>query len=328
MSSHSSAALPLALYRQMKLVRTVEEKLAVLCTAGRLPGPVHLYTGEEAVAVGVCAHLNESDWIGSTHRGHGHFLAKGGDVKGLMAEIYGRATGSCGGFGGSMHVADFTKGIMGANGIVGGGIALMTGAALAAQMDGRQGVAVSFFGDGAANQGVLMEALNVSSLWRLPLLLLCENNGFSEFSPSSTITAGEIFDRGAPFKVPAERVDGNDVLSVWDAAGRAVARARAGGGPTLIEAVTYRVRGHVEYESSFLSEEYRTEDEVKDWALKDPIARLRAHLVEHDLVSEDEIRRIDEACMRLVDDAVDYAEQSPWPKLVESSELMFAGGEI
>lgn len=316
------------LYRQMKLVRTAEEKLAALCAAGKLPGPVHLYIGQEAVAVGICAHLKSSDWIASTHRGHGHFLAKGGDIRALMSEIFGRSKGICKGFGGSMHVADFTKGIMGANGIVGGGIALMAGAALAVQMDGASGVAVSFFGDGAANQGVLMEALNVSSLWHLPLVLVCENNGFSEFSRSSSVTAGAIFQRATALEVASERVDGNDILSVWNAAGRAITRAREGKGPTLIEAMTYRIRGHVEYEDSFLSEPYRTEEDVRSWALRDPIARFLAYLLEHGIASEDEARVTDQEVVNLVEEAVNYAEQAPWPELERPSDhLMFAGGE-
>ena len=270
----------LDLYRTMQVIRATEERLAEDCAAGKLPGPVHLYIGQEAIAVGVCAHLNDGDWIASTHRGHGHFLAKGGDVASLMAEIHGRTTGMCEGYGGSMHVADFGKGIMGANGIVGGGIALMTGAALAAQLDGKGAVAVCFFGDGAANQGVLMEALNTSALWRLPLILVCENNGFSEFSPSATVTAGEISGAPRPSTWPPSASTGTTCSSSWHAADRAVRRARAGQGPTLIEAMTYRIRGHVEYEGTFLSQPYRTEQEVESWRAKDPLKRFRDYLVE------------------------------------------------
>ncbi|HEY3461338.1 MAG TPA: thiamine pyrophosphate-dependent dehydrogenase E1 component subunit alpha, partial [Casimicrobiaceae bacterium] len=233
-------ATALRLYRRMLLIRRMEERLGDVQKAGELPGPVHLYIGQEAVAVGVCDHLNDRDWIASTHRGHGHFLAKGGDPTSMVAEIFGRSTGICGGKGGSMHVADVRRGILGANGIVGGGIGLATGAALAAQLDGKRRVAVAFFGDGGANQGVLMEALNLSAIWKLPLVLVCENNGFSEFSPTATVTAGEIVARATPFGVAAAKANGNDVLDLHRVAGEAVERARLGDGPTLIEARTYR----------------------------------------------------------------------------------------
>ena len=218
------------IYERMLLIRRMEEQLGDDFKAGKLPGPVHLYIGQEATAVGVCMQLNNADWITSTHRGHGHFLAKGGAPNQMMAEIYGRDTGICRGLGGSMHVADMSLGIMGANGIVGGGIGLAVGAALAAQLDVSGAVAVTFFGDGAANQGVLMEALNIASLWKLPLIFVCENNGFSEFSPSDTVTAGVIADRGKPFCVPCAQVDGNDVLEVWRTTREAITLARQGGG--------------------------------------------------------------------------------------------------
>jgi len=314
----------LEMYRGMLLIRRIEEQLARDCAAGKLPGPVHLYVGEEAIAVGVCRHLRDFDWITSTHRGHGHFLAKSGDPARMMAEIYGRAEGICGGFGGSMHVADFSKGILGANGIVGGGIALATGAALAAQLDGDGRVAVAFFGDGAANQGVLTEALNVSALWKLPLILVCENNGFSEFSPTATVTAGSIAERARPFGVPAVAVDGNDVVAVWQAANAAVRRARAGEGPSLIEARTYRTRGHVEYEVTFLTEPYREEAEVEVWRARDPILRLAARLREAEPGIEDELAAIDHAVEEIVAAAVRFAESSPEPDPTTARGHMFA----
>ena len=304
----------LALYRRMLLIRRMEEQLAADCKAGRLPGPVHLYIGQEAVAAGVCAHLTDADWIASTHRGHGHFLAKGGDPAAMMAEIYGKANGICGGFGGSMHVADVARGIMGANGVVGGGIALMAGAALAAQLDGDGRVAVCFFGDGAANQGVLAEALNVAALWALPLVLVCENNGFSEFSPSARVTAGRIVDRGTPYGVACAEVDGNDVIEVWQAAHAAVRIARDGKGPTLIEARTYRTRGHVEYEDTFLTEPYRDEAEVERWRARDPIPRLARYLDEHDLAGTGDLLAIEAAIEAEVARAVAEAEAGPWPE--------------
>lgn len=314
----------LELYRRMLLIRRMEEQLARDCAAGKLPGPVHLYVGEEAVAVGVCAHLSERDWITSTHRGHGHFLAKGGDPARMMAEIYGRAEGICGGFGGSMHVADFAKGIIGANGIVGGGIALATGAALAAQLDGDGRVAVAFFGDGAANQGVLMEALNVASLWKLPLILVCENNGFSEFSPTATVTAGSIAERARPFGVPASEVDGNDVVAVWQAADAAIRRARDGQGPSLIEARTYRTRGHVEYEVTFITEPYRDEAEVEAWRARDPIDRFAARLGEAEPGIGADLARIEREVEAVVQAAVRFAESSPEPDPALARGHMFA----
>jgi pyruvate dehydrogenase E1 component alpha subunit len=314
----------LEMYRGMLTIRRMEEQLARDCAAGKLPGPVHLYVGEEAIAVGVCRHLSERDWITSTHRGHGHFLAKGGDPARMMAEIYGRADGICGGFGGSMHVADFSKGIIGANGIVGGGIALAAGAALAAQLDGDGRVAVAFFGDGAANQGVLAEALNVAALWKLPLLLVCENNGFSEFSPTATVTAGSIAERARPFGVPSVEVDGNDVVAVWQAADVAVRRAREGRGPSLIEARTYRTRGHVEYEVTFITEPYREEAEVEAWRARDPIDRLARRLCEEDPAVEAELAAIAAEVEETVLAAVRFAEASPEPDPASARGHMFA----
>lgn len=314
----------LEMYRGMLTIRRMEEQLARDCAAGKLPGPVHLYVGEEAIAVGVCRHLSERDWITSTHRGHGHFLAKGGDPARMMAEIYGRADGICGGFGGSMHVADFSKGIIGANGIVGGGIALAAGAALAAQLDGDGRVAVAFFGDGAANQGVLAEALNVAALWKLPLVLVCENNGFSEFSPTATVTAGSIAERARPFGVPSVEVDGNDVVAVWQAADIAVRRAREGRGPSLIEARTYRTRGHVEYEVTFITEPYREEAEVEAWRARDPIDRLARRLREEDPAVVAELAAIAAAVEETVRAAVCFAEASPEPDPASARGHMFA----
>ncbi len=312
-----------ALYRRMLLIRRMEERLGEVQKAGALPGPVHLYIGQEAVAAGVCTHLNDNDWITSTHRGHGHFLAKGGTPKSMAAEIYGRATGICGGKGGSMHVADFKKGILGANGIVAGGIGIATGAALASQLDGKGGVAVAFFGDGAANQGVLSEALNLSALWKLPLILVCESNGFCEFSPTATVTSGDISARATPFGIPGVPVDGNDVVAVWKAAGVAIDRARRGEGPTLIEARTYRTRGHVEYEVTFLSEKYREEKEVEEWKLKDPITLFTKQLLQRGITGE-EIAAIESEIQTTVAEAFEYAESSPWPDESAALTQMFA----
>ena len=308
-----SGAQMLSCYQSMLRIRRFEEQIGNDAKAGNIPGAVHLYIGQEAVGVGFCAQLRDDDWIASTHRGHGHYLAKGGDGKLLMAEIYGRASGMCKGHGGSMHVADFAKGIIGANGIVGAGISIITGAAWAAQLDGNGAVGVAFFGDGAANQGVLGEALNVSVLWQLPVIFVCENNGFSEFSPSASLTAGNIVDRARPYGAAHEAVDGNDLAAVWQCAARAIERARSGEGPTLIEARTYRQRGHVEAEDSFLGAKYRSEQEVAKWIARDPIPALAGKLVAGGLATPAELEAIEQRVGAEVAEAVQFAADSPYP---------------
>ena len=325
-----SGAQAVALYERMLLIRRVEERLRDESAAGHLPGAVHLYIGEEAIAAGVCAHLTDRDYATSTHRGHGHFLAKGGDVDAMMAEIWAKAEGICRGMGGSMHVADLSKGILGANGIVGAGLPIATGAAFGPKLDGAGAVAVCFFGDGASNQGVLMEALNVATLWQLPLVLVCENNTFSEFTPSREVTAGAIADRARAFGMPTEEVDGNDVVAVWRAAGAAVARARAGGGPSFVEAHTYRLQGHFEAESFVLSGgRYREEEEVASWRDdgKDAIARARAYLLASRAADTARLEAIEAEVARRVDAAVAFAEAGTPadPGLAET--LMFAPEE-
>src|SRR5215471_3118168 len=320
-----STAELLDLYERMLLIRRTEERLSAESMAGHLPGAVHLYIGEEAVAVGVSAQLGDRDYATSTHRGHGHFLAKGGDLNAMMAEIWGKREGICRGMGGSMHVADISKGILGANGIVGAGLSIATGAAFGAKLDGDGKVSVCFFGDGASNQGVLMETLNLSALWQLPVIFVCENNGFSEFTPSAEVTAGHIADRARAFAVPIAEVDGNDVTEVWRAAGEAVRRAREGGGPSFIEARTYRIQGHFEAEKFVLGTgSYRQEDEIETWRQRDPIARFRLRLVSSGTASAADLDRIDAAVLDRVADAVAFAEagEPADPGLAET--LMFA----
>jgi len=315
----------LALYERMLLIRRMEERLRDDAAAGNLPGAVHLYIGQEAIATGVCAQLKETDWITSTHRGHGHFLAKGGDPKAMMAEIWAKRTGICKGMGGSMHVADFSKGILGANGIVGGGFAIATGAAFASQLsrDGR--IAVAFFGDGAANQGVFMESLNVSSLWKLPLVLVCEHNRFSEFTPSNQVTSGEIADRARAFKIPVSVVDGNDVVAVYKAAAAAVAHARSGAGPAFIEAHTYRIQGHLEAEALFLAGgKYREKQEIDEWRSRDPLDRARQQLLAGGAQAKD-LDAIGERIARTVTDAVQFAKDSEPADNDLPLDLMFVG---
>ena len=318
-------ARSIAMLERMLLIRRVEERLSEEFKAGNLPGGVHLYIGEEAIAVGVCAHLADSDWIASTHRGHGHFLAKGGDPKAMVAEIYGRATGICRGMGGSMHVADVAKGILGANGIVGAGISLTTGAALAAQLDGKGAVAVCFFGDGAAAQGVLAEALNLGALWKLPLVFVCENNGYSEYTPSPAVTAGVIADRARPYGIPGIVIDGNDLKEVWSVAGAAIERARRGEGPTLIEARTYRMRGHIEAEAAFLQGgSYRSQQEIDRWKDADPIDRFANRLRSEAVATAEVLQQMEERVRALVQEAFEFAERSDLPDVAQVHEVMFA----
>jgi len=321
------SATKLAMYERMLLIRKVEERLVRNFTEGVLPGNVHTYVGEEAVAVGVCAHLSDRDWITSTHRGHGHFLAKGGDAEALLAEIYGRA-GVCKGFGGTMHVADFSKGILGANGIVAAGIPIATGAALSARLDGEGRVVAAFFGDGAANRGVLLESLNIATLWRLPIVFVCENNGYCEFSPTDTVTSGAIGARAAAFGIPAETIDGNDVESVWCAADAAVARARRGDGPSFIEAETYRLRGHAEAEVNWLSEAYRTEEEVKRWSEKDPLPRYAQRLCREGVADTAKLATIEADIAKHVERAAQAAAQAPLPSLELLASFLPAGSEF
>ena len=247
-------------YRMMKTIREFEERLHVEFATGEIPGFVHLYAGEEASATGFCMHLDERDKIASNHRGHGHSIAKGCDVDAMMAEIYGKETGLCGGKGGSMHIADLSKGMMGANGIVGGGPPLVCGAALAAKKLGTGGIAVAFFGDGASNQGTTMESLNLASVWNLPCVFVVENNGYAEATSSKySVACDDAADRASAFNMPGVVVDGHDFFAVYEAAGEAIKRAREDSAPSLIEVKINRYYGHFEGDA----QTYRGKDEVK-----------------------------------------------------------------
>src|SRR2546422_2339045 len=262
----------LRMYEQMETIRVFEERAGKEFASGKVPGFVHLYAGEEAVAVGVCAHLTDDDYITSHHRGHGHCIAKGVSLREMAAELLGREAGACRGKGGSMHIADVNKGMLGANGIVGGGFPLATGAGLTAKHNGRGQVAVCFFGDGAANQGTFHEGLNLAAIWKLPVVFVCENNGFAESTPVSYhCSASDIANRAGAYEIPGIVVDGLDVFAVYEAAGEAVARARRGEGPTLIEAKTYRYYGHFEGDTIL----YRTKEELDAYRQRDPIGALR-----------------------------------------------------
>lgn len=298
-------------YRRMRRIRVFEEKLAELVAAGKLAGFLHLYAGEEAVAVAVAAHLSTRDTLASTHRGHGHCLAKGVEAKAMMAELFGRATGICKGKGGSMHIADLDRGMLGANGIVGAGIPLATGAALTAKLKHTGGVAVAFFGDGASNQGQFHEALNLAAVWKLPALFVAENNGYGEATPHEfACSVRDIAQRAASYGMPGVIADGMDFLDVYAKAGGAIARARAGEGPTLLECKTYRYFGH--YVGDNL--QYRSKEEAESWRQgRDPLERFERTTVGEGLVESDALRTIDAEIAEEIEDAVSFAEASPWP---------------
>ena len=321
------AATLIAMHRQMLLIRRCEERLERDVKAGNTPGQVHLSTGQEAVPVGLSAHLDDGDKITSTHRGHGHFLAKGGDPQAMFAEIYGMAEGVCGGMGGSMHVADVSKGILGANGIVGAGLAIATGAAFAIKLDGSDRLAACYFGDGAANQGVLMECLNIASLWCLPLLFVCENNGYSEFSPSNTVTSGPIADRARPFGVPVRNVDGNDVAAVWQAALWATDHVRAGRGPVFLEARTYRHSGHFSAEPLVLDAPYRPAGELTEWLQKDPLLISARAIEAAGHASAADLARMDAEVTQAVTEAAEAGLQGTAPAGDAAGRLMFVDRE-
>lgn len=320
---HGSA---LWLYERMTRIRQFEQTIQKLHKRGYIPGTAHLYIGQEAIAVGACSTLTSGDKITSTHRGHGHLIAKGADVRLMMAEILGRRDGYCKGKGGSMHICDVSLGILGANGIVGGGIPIATGAGLADKLLGRDQVTICFFGDGAANQGVLHESLNLSSLWKLPVIYLCENNQYNEWMPSAEVTAGRIADRAHAFGVPGHAIDGNDVNAVREVVGAAVQRARSGDGPTLIEAVTYRHRGHEEGEEAYGAPK-RPESEREAWLKKDPLVGFRAYLTGELKILASTLDSIDAQERDRIDEAVRFAEGSALPQPSEALEDLYLVNE-
>lgn len=301
----------MAVYRRMRTIRSFEEKLLELVAAGKIGGFMHLYAGQEAIAVGVCSHLSDRDHVGSTHRGHGHCIAKGVDVKGMMAELFGRKTGTNRGKGGSMHIADVEKGMLGANGIVGGGIPLVTGAALTAQVKGESHVAVAFFGDGATNQGQFHESLTMASNWKLPALYVCENNGFGEFTPTEfVVPVKDIAERAAAYGMRSVIADGMDFFDVHEKAGEAIERARQGEGPTLLECKTYRFYGHFVGDPT----PYRNKEEAEDWIQnRDPLDLFEARATESGVVDADALRTVDGEVAELLREAVESAERDPLP---------------
>jgi pyruvate dehydrogenase E1 component alpha subunit len=312
----------LEMLRSMQTIRRFEERASDDYQAGAIYGVVHCYIGEEAVAVGVCSALNRDDQIISTHRGHGHCLAKGADLNRMMAELYGRQTGYCKGKGGSMHIADFSIGMLGANGIVAGGIPIVTGAGLAAQLEGKGRVAVSFFGDGASNAGPFHESINIAATWKLPMLYVCENNLYSAGTiAAETLALSDVAARAAGYGIPGVVVDGNDVMAVYEAAEAAVSRARAGQGPTLIECKTYRWRGHTERPGQ---EDPRPKEEIEEWQQRDPISRFATSLMEHRLLTEEAWQKMDAEILAAIEDAVKFSEESPFPDPEAAVEDIFA----
>ena len=305
------------MYVKMRRIRDFESTAAKLFAEGKIPGFVHLYLGEEAIAPAVCECLRDDDFITSTHRGHGHIIAKGGDLNLMMAELFGRETGYCKGKGGSMHIADRDKGILGANGIVGAGHCIACGAGLSAKIRGTDQVCVCFFGDGSTNQGTFHESLNMASIWKLPIVFVCENNHYGiSMSQDRHQAIKDVADRGAAYNIPGIAVDGNDPMAVYEAAEEAVARARAGKGPTLLECKTYRQHGHFEGDPAI----YKPKEEQAAWLEKDPMPRYANFLVENGVMTREEVDAVDAQVAKEIEDAIAFADAQPLPD-VETAVL-------
>jgi TPP-dependent pyruvate/acetoin dehydrogenase alpha subunit len=304
----------------MALIRAFETRVAELYRDGEIPGFVHTSLGQEAVAAGACAALETSDYLTTTHRGHGHVLAKGADVNRMMAELFGQSAGLCRGKGGSMHVADPSIGILGANAIVGAGIPLAVGAALSSKLLAQRRVAVSFFGEGAVNQGSFHESLNLAAIWDLPVVFCCENNAYAEFSDSRTMSrVTSVVDRCRAYGVDAHHVDGNDADAVFDVVSDAVERCRSGRGPILVEAETYRWHGHYEGDA----QPYKPESEASQWRDRDPLRVAAARLVGAGLVTETRISEIHDEMRAVVDAAVEFARAADLPGIEEVYEHVY-----
>ena len=310
----------LDIYRKMVTVRTFEETAADLFLKGQIPGFLHVYVGEEAVAAGVMAHLTPQDMITSTHRGHGHAVAKGARLDMMMAELHGKKTGYCHGKGGSMHIADLDLGMLGANGIVGGGVPIATGAGLALKMKGSDRVTVAFFGDGASNTGAFYEGVNLAAVWGLPVVFICENNQYAESTPRATHQKVKyVSDRAAAFNIPGVSMDGMDVFDVYQKAGEAINQARAGQGPILLEARTYRFFGHFVGDP----QPYRTKEEVEEWKKRDPILLFRQRVIGEGKIAATELDAIDAAIKKEMEAAVQFARESPEPEVETALQDIF-----
>jgi pyruvate dehydrogenase E1 component alpha subunit len=322
-----SAELLHKMYERMVTIRLFEEKANELFLAGELPGFLHLYIGEESIAVGVCANLTDKDYIASTHRGHGHCIAKGVQVEGMMAELFGKKTGCCRGKGGSMHIADFSVGMLGANGVVGGGYNLTVGAALASQLRKTDEVAVPFFGDGASNRGTFHEAMNMAAAWKLPVVFVCENNQWASTTPYRTTTAVEnIADRAVGYGMPSMIIEnGNDVFAVYEAAKKAVEMARSGAGPVLLEAKTYRIKGHFVGDP----EMYRTKEEVKHhFETNDPLVNFSNTVIKNNWMKKKDLETIQAAVAARVLKSVELARQADYPDAKELFTDIYVEGGV
>ena len=310
--------------RTMITIRLFEEKIVDMYARGIVPGLAHLYVGEEAVASGVCANLTKEDYITSTHRGHGHVIAKGAEIKYMMAELFGKKTGYCKGKGGSIHIADVEIGILGANGIAGGGIPIAVGSGLSAKMRRTDQVTACFFGDGSSNNGTFHEGLNFAAVHRLPVIFVCENNTYGiSVSQKQHQAIQDISIRAAAYNMPGITIDGNDVLAVYETSGKAIEHARAGKGPTLIECKTYRWRGHHEGDPN-QGRRYRTMDEIKEWMEKCPIKRFEERLIEEKILTKPKSKKLWEEIQKEIDDSVEYAHQSPFPEPRDLYEDVYA----
>ena len=309
------------MYKKMLEIRYFEEKVFDLYGQNLVPGTIHLYAGQEAVAVGVCANLRKDDYITSTHRGHGHCIAKGARLDKTMAEILGKKTGYCKGKGGSMHIADFSIGMLGATAVVGAGIPIAAGAGLSIKLRGTDQVVACFFGDGASNQGTFHEGINIASVWKLPVIFVCENNLYAMGTRQSIVMAIEnIADRAHAYGIPGIVADGNNVLAVYEATQKAVERARKGEGPTLIECKTYRIKGHSRADPAT----YRPKEEVQEWLKRDPITRFKVKLLGMKILTEKEADQIQQEAAKAVEDAVKFAIESPFPAPEEALEDIYA----
>ena len=309
------------MYRKMLEIRCFEEKVFELYGQNLVPGTIHLYAGEEAVAVGVCSSLRKDDYITSTHRGHGHCIAKGAELKRTMAEILGKKTGYCKGKGGSMHIADFTIDMLGATAVVGAGLPIAVGAGLSIKLRKTNQVVACFFGEGASNQGTFHESINMASTWKLPVIFVCENNLYAMGTRQSTVMAIEnVADRATAYGIPGIVTDGNDVLAVYETTQKAVERARKGEGPTLIECKTYRHKGHSRVDPA----KYRPKEEVEEWLAKDPIKRFKEKLLQTKTLTEAEIQQIEKEATTEIEEAVKFAKESPYPTPEEALGDIYA----
>jgi TPP-dependent pyruvate/acetoin dehydrogenase alpha subunit len=316
----------LDMHERMVRIRIFEEEAGKLMENGKVPGALHLYVGQEAVATGVMVHLSDADQITSTHRGHGHLIAKGGQFKEMYAELYGRATGYCKGMGGSMHISNLDIGILGANGIVAGGPPIAMGAAFSNKYRGTDQVAATFFGDGASNEGAFHEAANMAALYKLPCLFVCENNGFGEYTSQKRHQAiRDVADRAAGYGMPGVIVDGMDVIAVYEAAGEAIDRARRGEGPTLLECKTYRYYDHVGVRGMGIA--YRSDEEVEEWKQRDAIRLLEDRLAEQHVLSSDAAAAVHERVRKEALEAIAWAEASPFPKVENLLDDVYYDGD-